>query len=144
MIGQGVSNANDAWSITANQALATGTYVITAVAVDSAGFTTSATTTVVPDLVIDSVPPVITAATFDRFTDTLTVTYQDNLSGLAYASIANGAFYHLSAKPLSPKVPVPKLLLPTAITITPAATPLPPSPFLWSSITAIRCAEAAT
>jgi Bacterial Ig-like domain len=126
VIGQGVSNANDAWSITANQALATGTYVITAVAVDSAGFTHSATTTIVPNLVIDTVAPVITAATFDRFTDTLTVTYQDNLSGLALASVTNGAFYHLSAQPLSPKVPVPKLLLPTAIDFTPGATATDP------------------
>ena len=126
VIGQGVSNANDAWSITANQALATGTYVITAVAIDSAGFTHSATTTIVPNLVIDTVAPVITAATFDRFTDTLTVTYQDNLSGLALASVTNGAFYHLSAQPLSPKVPVPKLLLPTAIDFTPGATATDP------------------
>jgi uncharacterized protein (TIGR03118 family) len=126
VIGQGVSNANDAWSITANAALATGTYVITAVAVDSAGFTTSATTTIVADLVVDTVAPVITAATFDRFTDTLTVTYEDNLSGLALASITNGAFYHLSARPLSPKVPVPKMLLPTAISFTPGVTATDP------------------
>ena len=127
VIGQGVSNANDAWSITANYVLAIGTYVITAVAIDSARFhITAATTTIVPNLVIDTVAPVITAATFDRFTDTVTVTYQDNLSGLAFASIANGAFYHLSAKPLSPKVHVPKLLLPTSITITPGATATAP------------------
>ena len=126
VIGQGVSNANDAWSITANKALATGSYVITAVAVDSAGFTTSAVTTIVADLVIDAVAPVITAATFDRFTDTLTVTYQDNLSGLALASVTNGAFYHLSARPLSAKVRVPKLLLPTAIDFTPGATATDP------------------
>ncbi len=126
MIGQGVSNASDAWSITSNQALATGSYAITAVAKDSAGFTISATTTIVPKLVIDTVAPVITAASFDRFTDTLTVTYQDNLSGLALASITNGAFYQLSAQPLSPKVPVPKLLLPTAIDFTPGATATDP------------------
>jgi large repetitive protein len=100
--------------------------VITAVAVDSAGFTSSSTTTIVPNLVIDTVGPIVTAATFDRFTSTLTVTYQDNSSGLAFASIANGAFYHLSARPLSPRVPVPKLLLPTAITITPPATTTDP------------------
>ena len=126
LIGQGVSNANDAWSITANQALADGSYVITAVAVDAAGVTIGATTTIVPNLVIDTVGPVITAATFDRFTDTVTVTYQDNLSGLASASIANGAFYHLSARPLSRQVPVPRLLLPTSITITPGATATAP------------------
>jgi large repetitive protein len=126
LIGQGVSNANDAWSITSDQALATGTYVITAIAVDQYGHTDSSDTTIVPDLVIDAVPPVVTAATFDRFDDTVTVTYQDNLSGLDYASIGNGSFYHLSAKPLSPKVPVPKLLLPTGITITPAASPASP------------------
>jgi large repetitive protein len=126
LIGQGVSSANDAWSITSNQALATGTYVITAIAVDQFGHTISPDTAIVPDLVIDAVPPVITAASFDRFDDTVTVTYQDNLSGLDFANIGNGAFYHLSAKPLSSKVPVPKLLLPTAITITPAASPTSP------------------
>ncbi len=126
LIGQGVSNANDAWSITSDQVLATGTYLITAIAIDQYGHTVSSDTTIVPELVIDTVPPVITAASFNRFDDTLTVTYQDNLSGLDYASIANGSFYHLSAKPLSPKVPVPKLLLPTAITVTPAASPTSP------------------
>ena len=126
VIGRGVSNANDAWSITSTLALATGNYTITAVATDAAGFTTSATTTIVSDLIIDTVAPVITAATFDRFTDTLTVTYQDNLSGLAIASITNSAFYHLSAQPLAPNVPVPKLLLPTAITFTPGATATDP------------------
>ncbi len=126
LIGQGVSNANDAWSITSDQALATGTYVITAIAIDQYGHTVSSDTTIVPNLVIDTVPPVISAATFDRFDDTVTVTYQGNLSGLDYASIGNGAFYHLSATPLSAKVPVPKELLPTAITITPAASPTAP------------------
>ncbi len=126
LIGRGVSNSSDAWSITANQALATGTCVITAVAVDSAGFTTSSTTTIVPDLVIDAVPPVITAATFDRFSDTVTVTYQDNLSGLDFASISNGAFYHLSAKPVAADVPVTHLHHPTSITNMPG--PTPPSP----------------
>jgi hypothetical protein len=126
IIGQGVSNANDAWSITSNQALATGTYTITAIAVDQFGRTTSSDTPIVPNLVIDTVPPVVTAATFDRFTDTVTVTFQNNLSGLDFASIANGAFYHLSARPLSAKVPVPRLLLPTSITVTPGASATSP------------------
>src|SRR5207244_3793523 len=44
LIGQGVSNSSDAWSITSNQALADGSYAITAIAIDSSGHTISNTT----------------------------------------------------------------------------------------------------
>ena len=107
-----------------NTPLQDGSYTITAEAVNGAGDVLG--TTSLGTVVIDTVGPVITAVSFDRFNDTLTVTYQDNLSGLAGASIANGAFYRLSAKPLSTKVPVPKLLLPTSIVVTPGASPTDP------------------
>ena len=79
-----------------------------------------------PNLVVDTAPPVITALSFDRFDATLTVTFQDNLSGMDLASLTNSAFYHISAKPLSSKVHVPKLILPTSISYTPGALPSDP------------------
>jgi large repetitive protein len=123
-IAIGAANSAGYWAATVNKPLTDGSYTITAEAVNSSG--TVLNTAALGTVVIDTVGPVITAVTFDRFTDTVTVTYQDNLSGLAFASIANGAFYHLSAKPLAKNVPVPKLLLPTAITITPGATATSP------------------
>ena len=77
MIGRGVSNANDAWSITANQALADGSYAITAIAVDSSGHTISSTTTIVPALVIDTVGPKVTNVSFARLSGEILVTIQD-------------------------------------------------------------------
>ena len=62
---------------------------------------------IAPTLEIDTVAPVITAVSFDRFDATLTVTFQDNLSGMDLASVENSAFYHLSAKPLAKNVHVP-------------------------------------
>ena len=125
MIAIGSANAAGYWTATVvNAPLVDGSYKIAAAAVDSAG--NVITTESIGTIVIDTVGPVITAASFNRFDATLTVTYQDNLSGLAGASIANGAFYHLSAKQLSPKVPVPRLLLPTSIVVTPGASPTDP------------------
>ena len=77
LIGQGVSNANDAWSITSNQALANGSYTITAIAVDSSGHTVSPTTTIVSALVIDTVGPKVTSVQFNRFQGQIQVTFQD-------------------------------------------------------------------
>jgi large repetitive protein len=125
LIATGASNSAGVWAATVvNTPLPQGTYTITAEAVNSAG--TDLNTASLGTVVIETAPPVINALTFDRYTDTVTVTYQDGLSGLDLASIANGAFYHLSAKRLAADVPVPKLLLPTAITITPGATATSP------------------
>ncbi|MGC8639122.1 MAG: TIGR03118 family protein, partial [Isosphaeraceae bacterium] len=77
VIGQGVSNANDAWSITSNQALADGSYTIMAVAVDSAGNTTSSMTTLVSPLVIDTVGPRVTSVSFNRLSGQILVGIQD-------------------------------------------------------------------
>jgi hypothetical protein len=124
-IAIGTANSAGAWSATVvNTPLTDGSYSITAEAINSFG--TVLNTAALGSVVVDTVGPVITSSSFDRFTDTVTVTYQDNLSGLDYASIANEAFYHLSAKPVSPKVAVPKLLLPTSITVTPGATATAP------------------
>ena len=77
MIGQGVSNADDAWSITANQALADGSYAINAIAVDSSGHTVSMNTPIVPNLVIDTVGPKVTNVFFNRVSGIIQVTIQD-------------------------------------------------------------------
>jgi hypothetical protein len=124
LIATGTANSNGVWSATVYTPLADGTYATTAEVVNNSG--TVLATASLGTVVIDNVGPVVTALTFDRFTDTVTVTYQDNLSGLDYASIANSAFYHMSAKPLASNVPVPKLLLPTSILITPGVTPTSP------------------
>lgn len=76
-IGTGTSDASGAWSITADQALADGAYYVAAVAVDAAGHTVSATTAVVPDLVIDTVGPKVTGVRFDRFQGRIVATFQD-------------------------------------------------------------------
>ena len=125
MIAIGVANAAGYWTATVeNTPLADGSYTITALAVNSAGDVLN--TASLGTVVIDTVGPVITALSFNRFDDTLTATYQDNLSGLATASIENGVFDQFSAKPLSRKVPVPKLLLVTRLVVTPGASPTDP------------------
>ena len=120
-IAIGTADSSGNWSATVNTALADGTYAVTAEAVNSFG--TVLSTASLGTIVIDTVAPVVTAATFNRLTDTLTVTYQDNLSGLAYASIADGAFYHRSA-PLSANVA--KMLRATSVTVAPTSTTTAP------------------
>ncbi len=84
VIGRGVSDANGFWSITANQALLNGSYMITAVAVDSSGHTNSIDTTIVPNLVIDTVGPKVTSVSFDRVSGEIQYTIQD------FGASANG------------------------------------------------------
>ena len=125
MIAIGAANAAGSWTATVvSLPLGDGSYTITALAVNSAGDVLN--TASLGTVAIDTVGPVITAVSFNRSDGTLALTYQDNLSGLAGASIANGAFYRLSAKPFSTKVPVPKLLLPTSLAVTPGASPTDP------------------
>ncbi len=125
-IGETQAQGDGAWNIASDVALASNTYVITATATDEYGETTAGPVTITPSLMIDTVGPVITALSFNRKDATLTVTFQDSLSGMDLASIEDSAFYHLSAKPLSPKVHVLPLIMPTNITITPGATPTSP------------------
>ncbi len=124
-IGNVQAGSDGAWSMTSNM-LAQGAYTITASATDQFGQTVSPLSTIVSNLVVDATPPVITALTFDRFDATLTVTYQDNLSGMDLASLTNSAFYHITAKPLVSYVHVPKMILPTSISYTPGALPSDP------------------
>ena len=121
-VGNTQAGSDGTWSITSSL-LNQGTYTITAGATDQFGQTVSPLPTLVQNLVVDTAPPVITALSFNRFDATLAVTFQDNLSGMDLASLTNSAFYHISATPLSSKVRVPKLILPTSITFTPGASP---------------------
>jgi hypothetical protein len=121
-IGTVQAGSDGTWSLNSNK-LADGTYTITAVATDQFGQTVSPTATLTQNLVVDTAPPVITTLSFDRFDATLTVTFQDNLSGIDLASITNSAFYHISATPLSTKVHVPRMILPTSISYTPGVLP---------------------
>ena len=72
-----MSSANDAWSITSDQPLADGSYTITAIAIDQFGQTHSSDTTIVPDLVIDTVGPKVTDVFFSRLTGQIQVMFQD-------------------------------------------------------------------
>jgi hypothetical protein len=126
-LGTTQAQANGAWNLTSTVALPSNTYVITASAINQFGDASSkVTTTIAPTLEIDTIAPVITDLTFDRFNSTMVVTFQDNLSGMDLASLENSAFYHLSGKQLVYNVHVPSLILPTAITVSPGATPSDP------------------
>ncbi len=124
-VGYTQAGSDGSWSITSNN-LAQGTYTITTSTTDQFGQTTANGQMLLPHLVVDTQAPVITSLSFNRFNATLTVTFQDNLSGMDLASLTNSAFYHISAKPLSPKVHVPSLVLPTSILYTPGASPTDP------------------
>jgi hypothetical protein len=77
LIGQAGTDATGFWSITANQALADGSYAITAIAVDSSGHTISNTTTIVPNLVIDTVGPKVAGLVFKPLKGQIQITFQD-------------------------------------------------------------------
>jgi uncharacterized protein (TIGR03118 family) len=100
LIGTGTSGASGGWNITADQALADGSYTITAIATVS-GETAGATTTIVRDLVIDTVGPIVTGVSFDRKTRRIEVTFEDlgGLNdtgvGLDKASVVDAANYQL-------------------------------------------------
>jgi hypothetical protein len=125
VIGHVEAGSDGSWSITSNH-LADGQYLISATATDQFGLNPTGQFVITPVLTVDTQPPVITNLTFDRFDATLTVTYQDGLSGLDLASITNSAFYHISATPLASYVHVPKMILPTQIYYTPGALPTDP------------------
>ncbi len=77
LIGIGTSDASGAWSITSDRALSYNAYAITAVPIDAAGETVSSTTSIVPDLVIDTVGPKVTDVVFNRLQGQIVVTFQD-------------------------------------------------------------------
>lgn len=101
LIGTGTSDASGDWSITSDQALANGSYAITSIAVDSSGNTTSANTTIVSNLVIDTVGPKVTDVVFNRLRGNITVSFQDNGGsgnagvGLNLATVSDANNYQL-------------------------------------------------
>ena len=122
-IASGASDPSGNWSATVHTALADGSYVITAEVFNNDDMMLNSAS--LGTIVVDTDAPVITAATFNRLTDTLMVTYQDNLSGLADASIASAMSYERSAGPTSSKIS-PKMLRPTSVAITEASLPTAP------------------
>jgi hypothetical protein len=126
-IGTAQTSNNGAWDIVSNVALPSNTYAITATAVDQFGVTkTAAPVTIMPNLVIDTVGPVVTAASFNRLDATLTVTFQDPLAGMDMDSMCDGQFYQLIGKQLESKIHIPSAILVTGVTVTPGATPTSP------------------
>ncbi len=95
-IGQGVTNAAGAWSIT-SIAMADGRYAIQAIGTDPAGVT-AALDVVLPNplqgpLVVDTVAPKVEGVLFQPLTGQVKVTFQDNSSGLDQGQVINGANY---------------------------------------------------
>ena len=126
-IGQAAARS-DGCSVNSNL-LADGADQITATAVDQSGNTTTlAPVTIVPTLIVDSAPPVISSVSFNRRNGTLTMIFKDNLSGMNLTSLSNSAFYHISAAPLSRSVRRPRLILPTRILY--AYTGVPSNPLV--------------
>ena len=124
LIGTGTSDASGAWSITADQALADGSYAITAVAANPSDQMVSGTTTVVPDLVIDTVGPKVTGVSVDRKRGRIVVTFQDfgglnNTGvGLDMASVVDAGNYQLVAAN-HPRGPAYRM---TVASVTPGTT----------------------
>ena len=118
LIAAGVANDAGAWSATVvNAPMTDGSYQITAVATNSGGSESASLGTVV----IDTVAPVITNIVFNRLDGEMQVFYQDNLSGVSLTDLSNGANYQLTARPLNNKIPVRKVIIPTSISVIPAA-----------------------
>lgn len=120
-IATATTNSAGVWAATVqNKPLAQGTYNVSATASDGAGNVRAAAT--LGKVVIDTAGPRITALTFDRFSGKMTITYQDNLSGLNQSGLRDGANYRFSGAQLSRKVPVPNPILVSSITVSPAGT----------------------
>ena len=100
LLGQTVADATGAWSLQSAVALADGSYTVIAQAQANDGVTT-AQTQILPagtegPLVIDTLAPVVTDVVFSRLSGSVFVTFQDNLSGLAQATVVNAANYRLN------------------------------------------------
>ena len=96
LLGTTVTTASGIWSLQSTVVLANGSYTVMAQAVDQSGGETQAQLlpagTTGP-LIIDTVGPTVTNVVFARLTGSVYATFQDNLSGLAMASVLNGANY---------------------------------------------------
>jgi streptogramin lyase len=100
-LGQTISDANGAWSLTAPR-LPDGTYTVTASIINSTGsppssigFPTAPVAIVTPanPLVIDTVAPRVSGIRFNRKAGIITVVIQDAESGLDAASVQNPSNY---------------------------------------------------
>jgi hypothetical protein len=130
-VGQTQAGSDGTWSITTTR-LADGSYTITATACDQFGVTsTAAPVQILPNatqgkLVIDTVGPRITAATYSRLTNTATFTFQDVLqdgvtaggSGPLVQSLSDAANFVLNR--VHPRPPGTYIV--TSITVVPGAT----------------------
>lgn len=96
-IGQVTADASGAYTLTTTNALADGTFVITADATDPSGATRAAAT-IVNALVIDTVGPEVTGLLFNRLNGTLLVGLQDDRSGLDRATVTDGANYLVTSR----------------------------------------------
>ncbi len=123
LIGTGVSDASGAWGITSTEPLPNGAYAITAIAVDATGHTVS-TTTIVANLVIDTVGPKVTSVQANRVKGQIVIGIQD-FGGLNNAGVglnlatlidANNYEFVTVHHPRVGKFPI------DAVTVTPATT----------------------
>ena len=97
LLGTTVTTASGIWSLQSTVVLANGSYTVMAQAVDQSGGE-NAQAQLLPagttgPLIIDTVGPTVTNVVFARLTGSVYATFQDNLSGLAMASVLNGANY---------------------------------------------------
>ncbi len=124
-VATGEADSSGAWSATVvNTPFTQGSFAITAQAFNSFGQVLSSAS--LGTVTIDLAGPTVTALSFNRFDGTLTVTFQDNLTGLDLAGASSSSFYHMSARPLAKNVPVPHLMLPTSVTLSVGALPTDP------------------
>ena len=103
LIGQTEAGSDGSWNITSNR-LADGSYRITATAVDQSGATTAGPIQVLPTasegaLIIDTVGPRIVNVQFDRLTGGISVTFQDDRSGMLTQSLLDAANYSFNRQP---------------------------------------------
>jgi hypothetical protein len=120
LIATGVANSAGAWAATvAGSPMADGSYQITATASNSGGASASKS---LGTVVIDTVSPVITNVVFNRQRGEMDVYFQDGLSGINLTDLSNGANYQISANPLNNSIAVRKTIIPTSVTVIPAAT----------------------
>jgi large repetitive protein len=116
IIGQGTTDSDGFWSITSST-LVDASYNITAVAVDKFDETITTSPIVIGTgnlpLVIDTVGPKVTSAVFSRLTGQISVTFQDDRSGMNFTDDVDAANYVITkarSRPFS--------LLVTALTTT--------------------------
>jgi hypothetical protein len=124
-VGLTEADSSGAWSITTS-ALADGSYSILAKETNRSGVGTMSIQ-IMPSatqgpLVIDTVGPRITSATFDRFDSTATFTFQDVGAGLLTQSLEDAANYSLKQIFKAHGNIALRPLVVTSITVTPGST----------------------